>query len=219
MTSEPPPTVPEIAVGALIKAAAAVPAVGPPLSAAAEVVWDGVRARRAARTATTLGEIIDGAGGEGALERRLGENPDVETLLVNAVDAAIRSNYEAKRRLLVRAVLTALEDDAKADEAGLLIATLAELEPVHVKALARLAAEIENPPRNSPEWVWGASPTWKQTPAPVRAALIRVGAARSTPTLMHNQPGRGRSVDGITDYGLEVLAMLTDEAAVEPDVG
>jgi hypothetical protein len=38
-----------------------------------------------------------------------------------------------------------------------MIATLAELETLHIMALARLVAEISNPPVDDEDWKWGAS--------------------------------------------------------------
>jgi hypothetical protein len=59
------------------------------------------------RAARTLGEIIDGAGGEPVVAEYLATSPNAEPLLVNAVEAVTRSSCEAKRRLLVRAAVNA----------------------------------------------------------------------------------------------------------------
>ena len=58
MTSPEPPTVIETFVKAAIKGATAIPVVGSGLSAAAQVVYDDVRARRAAVAARTMSEIV-----------------------------------------------------------------------------------------------------------------------------------------------------------------
>jgi hypothetical protein len=213
MTSPEPPTVIETFVKAAIKGATAIPVVGSGLSAAAQVVYDDVRARRAAVAARTMSEIVAESGGEEQLGARLAADPQLETSFVAAVDAAIRTGHEQKRRLLVQAVASAVKDDAKVDEAQLLIETLAQLDVPHIRALeelARLRARSTGP--HYEEGVYLA-----RLPAPIRATLVRVEAARLNPEVgldgVAVEIGSETTIsfeydDGITEYGQEILEAL-----------
>lgn len=74
-------------------ALAAVPVVGGP----AQVIYQDVRARLAARAAQTMDEIV-GETGLRLLRERVNSNPELEAILAQGVDAAMRTGYEAKRR-------------------------------------------------------------------------------------------------------------------------
>lgn len=108
MTGDSPPSWAETAKRATL---AAVPYVGGSL----QVVYEDVRARRAAMAGETISDIVS-ATGEELLVQRLAEDPVAEALFVNAVDAAVRTGLEAKRRLLARAVAEAVIDEARLDE-------------------------------------------------------------------------------------------------------
>jgi hypothetical protein len=213
MTSPEPPTVIETVVKAAIKGATAIPVVGSGLSAAAQVVYDDVCARRAAVAARTMSEIVTESGGEEQLGARLAADPQLETSFVAAVDAAIRTGHEQKRRLLVQAVASAVKDDAKVDEAQLLIETLAQLDVPHIRALAELARLRKR--STGPHYEEGVY--LANLPAPIRATLVRVEAARLNPEV--GLDGAGGEIesettisfeddDGITKYGQEILEAL-----------
>jgi len=51
-----------------------------------------------------------------------------------ALDAAVRSSYEAKLLLLARVVAQAIGDKASIDDSMLMVTTIRELEPPHVRA-------------------------------------------------------------------------------------
>jgi len=81
-----PPTWAETVTKALV---AAVPYVG----GSAQVVWEDVRKRRAAAAQQSLQEIVLDCGEE-RLPQRLTEDPLLEALLVNALDACLRTGLE-----------------------------------------------------------------------------------------------------------------------------
>ena len=80
---------------------AAIPAVGGTL----QVIYEDVRTRYVYRTARTVNQVAELTGVD-HLEARLRDNPEVEALFVEAVEAASRTGLEAKRRLLAQTVGT-----------------------------------------------------------------------------------------------------------------
>lgn len=126
-------------VGVVIVSGAlsAIPTVGGPL----QTMFDAFIERRRYRVELTAREIAE-AVGEDRMTNRVLEDPRLETLLGEALEAAARSGFEAKRRLLGRTVSQALLDDAGVDPATLMVHALAQLEPVHVRALTLLERAI-----------------------------------------------------------------------------
>lgn len=174
-----------------------------------EVLFTDVRARRAAAAGRTITRIIE-ITGQPALEQSLERDPLVEALFVNAVDAAVRTGLEAKRRLLAQAVASAVMDEAKIDESYLMSVVLAELDVPHIRTLKALADEWVATQAAAEAGSCGASTVWESTPAPIRAALVRTGAAiRETNTfIVMAEPNRQQ---GISDFGLEVIDRLLEE--------
>lgn len=197
------PTIQDTLVRATI---AAIPYVGGPL----EIVYSDTRARRAAKADQLMSDLL-ATTGEELLLRRLAENQYVEALFVNAVDAALRTGIDAKRRLLVRAVSAAVLDDAKLDESQLVTDALAQLDVPHVLALARLADEWDENQRHPTDAArWGTSELWRQLAEPIRATLIRTGAARPSRSTLVAQADPNRQ-EGISDFGLELIQALRSE--------
>jgi len=179
-----------------------------------QVLYEDVRARRAAAAGETIASIV-AITGEPALAQRMAVDPVVEALFVNALDSAIRTGLESKRRLLAKAVANAVLDEALVDESQLLAGVLAELDVPHVRALKAMADEWNTVlalPAEATErpGSWGQSQVFRNLPEPLKAALVRTATAKPTPqtftVLM--QPHRA---DGITDYGLELVAALERE--------
>ena len=204
----------ETVVKAAIKAAAVVPVVGPGLSAAAQVVYDDVRARRAAVAVETMSAIVGASGGETLLGARLAADPQLETTFVTAVDAAIRTGHEQKRRLLARAVADAVNDPAKVDEAQLMVDTLSQLDVPHIHTLRRLANERERyQPATDEQYEmlteehFRPPVAWANALAPVKATLVRVGAVQ----LMLPEESEGPLTGVITQYGIQILQELRAE--------
>lgn len=186
---------------------AAMPTFGGPM----EVVLSDIHARRRAALGTTVTSIIE-ITGQPALAQSLERDPVVEAVFVNAVEAAIRTGLEAKRRLLIRAVAEAVGDEAKIDESYLLTAVLAELDVPHVRTLKALADEWAAAEQQHADGTpsWGTSDVWQATPAPIRAALVATGTAINPTIALIARPEPNRQ-QGISDYGLEVLRQLVAE--------
>jgi len=175
-----------------------------------QVVYEDVRVRRAAKAGETISDIVS-ATGEEVLVQRLAEDPVAEALFVNAVDAAVRTGLEAKRRLLARAVAQAVIDEARLDESLLITEALAQLDAPHVKALKRMAVEWEETLRGDPEALnWGQSEVWRNLAEPIRAALVRTGTAKPPSNTFAATKGPNRQM-GISDFGLELVRRLEAE--------
>jgi hypothetical protein len=185
---------------------AATPVVGGP----ARGTFADVRARRVAAAGKTIASIIE-ITGQPALEQSLERDPVVEALFVNAVDAAIRTGLEAKRRLLVQVVGDAVADEAKIDESVLLAGVLAELDVPHIRRLKALAEEWAAAQENPDEaGTFGTSQVWRATPVPIRAALVRTGTAIPETRTFDGKQWPNRQ-EGISDFGLQVIDRLLEE--------
>jgi hypothetical protein len=158
---------------------------------ALQTVFDEYVVRNRARAEKTAEEIADLAGGWQTIIDRTNEVPELADLLVRGLDAAFQSSYEAKRRLLVKAVAPAFEDTAKIDESTLLVMALAELEPGHVKALARLERQGR---------LEGAL-----DPMPVLARLVQTGVVDPTTSWEG-----GLLIAKPNDFGRTVLRYLRE---------
>lgn len=181
------------------------PVFGGPL----EILYTEVAARRRARAEATIAGIISETGYEHLLER-VRENPVVEALFVDAVDAAFRTGLESKRRLLARAAASAILDDAKVDESYLITGALRDLDVPHIRALRRMSDEWDRA-QSEPEKVnWGNSEAFAAEPEAIRAALIRTGTAKPARQQFVARTGPQRA-DGISDFGLELLQELRRE--------
>jgi hypothetical protein len=110
-----------------------IPGVGKLLKPAFENAMD----RRRYRLQETAKEIAEAVGAD-RLMSRAAEHPELEDLLVHALEAALASSYEAKRRLLARAVVNAYLDDDAIDPSTVKVLALAQLEPVHLRALVKI---------------------------------------------------------------------------------
>ncbi|CML55875.1 secreted protein [Mycobacterium tuberculosis] len=190
----------------------AIPMVGGPL----QTVFDAIEERTRHRAETTTREICESVGGADTVLSRIEKNPELEPLLSQAIEAATRTSMEAKRRLLAQAAAAALEDDQKVEPASLIVATLSQLEPVHIHALVRLAKAAKSSPDQDEiqrrEVMRAAS---KVEPVPVLAALIQTGVAIATTTVWHgNGTGTPAEESGhilihdVSDFGHRLLAYL-----------
>ncbi len=206
----------------------AIPMVGGPL----QTVFDAIEERTRHRAETTTREICESVGGADTVLSRIDKNPELEPLLSQAIEAATRTSMEAKRRLLAQAAAAALEDDQKVEPASLIVATLSQLEPVHIHALVRLAKAAKSSPDQDEiqrrEVMRAAS---KVEPVPVLAALIQTGVAIATTTVWHgNGTGTPAEESGhilihdVSDFGHRLLAYLRAadagaELLILPSVG
>jgi hypothetical protein len=152
-----------------------VPYVGPPL----ETIYDDVRARQAEKARRTVSEIAELCSME-LLLRRLNENPEIEAMFVAAVDSALRTGLERKRRYLARVVANAVLDDAKVDESELIVQALRDLDGPHLRALERLR-QAEDSAHTDNEKSAAVQEAAKEEPAPIRAVLSATGAVTPAP--------------------------------------
>jgi hypothetical protein len=225
---EQPPTWDEsIARAMLAVASNAIPMAGAVIEPLM-ITYEDVRARRAHRAQLVLGAVAAGIGSAECLGQRLRESPEHETQFVQAVEEAIRTGHDAKRRLLIRAVVNSLQHEELFDESQLIIDALAQLEVMHIRALARLDEELgadgtwavplrldeggqvtaEDERRGN-----GFSPAWTALPTPLQAALVRAGVCNLYPpsTLA---PSRAPSpLEGINSFGRDLLGALRLEAS------
>lgn len=91
-----------------------------------DLLVEHLRKRMAAR-ALDFTEQVEAVTGLERLESRLAQDPRLDAVFVTAVEASIRTGMESKRRVLARAVVDMVNDDARLDESQLLIEALEEL--------------------------------------------------------------------------------------------
>jgi len=144
--------------------------------------------------------------GEESFLQRVSSDPRLEGLFVDAVEAAVRTSIEAKRKLLARAVADASVDPTDIDHSELVVGALRELDVQHVHALAALASEWDRMQQETGVTL-GTSQVWPTLPEPIRAVLVRTATGKSAPQMLTAQQAPWRA-NGITDFGLEVLAAL-----------
>lgn len=217
--------VPAIAAETVAKAAVAVFV---PFGGVANLAWDGIRKGIASRTEKTINEILDGVPAD-HFAARCAESAEFEAVVVNALDAAARTGYEAKRRLLARVVINAAQDESRVDETALVVQTLRELDAPHIRALERIRAAYDHATlpeddRRAIEQSVGPGPDRErelrartldarqrastaastQEPTPVAIALSRVGAIASIGMSF----GNGLASGSITEFGRALLDEL-----------
>lgn len=190
----------------LLRAAvSAIPGFGGPL----EIILTGLRERQAANATELMSGVVEAIGQERLLSR-VHDDPFFAALFSRAVNASIRTGMSSKRQLLVAAVTQVALDDAKLDESQMIVDALDTLDVPQAIALARLADEwaaVQIVPTNSSQW--GSSDVWKSLAEPIRASLVRMGAATPSPstyTRVHEVPAK-RS-EGISDWGLTLIQHL-----------
>lgn len=89
-----------------------------------QTVFDAVEERIRHRAEETASEICEEVGGADTVLSRINENPELEPLLTQAIEAATRTGMEAKRRLLARAAAAAFENDDNIERASLIVSAL-----------------------------------------------------------------------------------------------
>jgi hypothetical protein len=139
--------------------------------------------------------------------------------VIRVFEAAARTTYQAKRKLLARALASAINDDAEIDPAILKVRAVAELEPVHVRALKTLdeagrpfpgadtSSEVEKKRRG--EALGDAS---RKMPVPVIVTLVNVGAVLPARMVF----GSGTTVGDISLFGYDLLRELGDADDADP---
>ena len=91
------------------------------------------------------------------------------------------------------------------DPANLMVMALSQLEPVHVRALARLACVAEESGLTGDELHNAIGVASHNEPVPVRATLVQTGVV--VPATLF---GGGVSIYDVSEFGHEVLHGLRD---------
>jgi hypothetical protein len=133
------------------------------------------------------------------------------------VEAATRTGIEAKRRLLARAAAAALQNDEKVDQASLIVSVMSRLEPVHIRALGRLAeaatSSRDQDEKQTSKVMIAAS---EAEAVPILATLIQTGVAIPATVVSRfdgtavasSDVGGGVLVHDVSDFGYRLLGQL-----------
>jgi hypothetical protein len=196
-----------IAETALLATIAAIPDVGGPLAVVAQRVIGELRRKRVVDVAESAFAVIPPE----ELVRQLEQNDRLADIFVRATESARRSSHYAKRRAMGRVVAEAAQDSAKIDVAELAVVALAELEAPHFQLLADLEATAGDNAE--------ALAASRRYPAPVPAALQRVGAAMNV-TYDAGHAAEDESLpspvlSSLTEFGRELLQYVR---ASEPEL-
>ena len=113
-----------------------------PFGGSVDILVEHTRQSLEYKARQTVGEIVDATGMEKFAER-LASEPEVEAIFVQGLEAAMRTGYEAKRRLLGRLISAAVLDDAKVDEGFLFVLALRNLDGPHIRALEAMRRAVE----------------------------------------------------------------------------
>ncbi|MFD0632433.1 hypothetical protein ACFQ9X_13260 [Catenulispora yoronensis] len=150
-------------------------------------------------------------------ERRL-------SLTAATMQAAFSSLDKTKLRALARVLAEAVEDDARLDLATLITASLADLEPSHIRVLRAMCTET--PPKTWEEsvargaWLYSALrvrfPNLGEGILPIMATLVRHGMADGSGLAGTTPAGMPDDVWSITDYGRSVFSFL-GQASVDDE--
>jgi hypothetical protein len=117
---------------------------------------------------------------------------------------------EAKRRLLARAAAAALQNDEKVDQASLIVSVMSRLEPVHIRALGRLAeaatSSRDQDEKQTSKVMIAAS---EAEAVPILATLIQTGVAIPATVVSRfdgtavasSDVGGGVLVHDVSDFG------------------
>lgn len=204
------PTRADTTARALAELATNLPMVGGALKIVLEETWT----RRRAAAEATVQEISDVVGGPDRLASRLAEDPVLEALFCDAVDGAVRTGMESKRRLFARVIGAAVLDDAKVDDALLVVRALRELDAPDIRFLEAIrraydsvtpASSTEDPARDvESERRQAVQDATRDMPAPVRAALVATGTIKNWAGLF----GGTTDLGGPSDFGRALLADL-----------
>jgi hypothetical protein len=212
------PTAADTSAAAMAALTRKVPIIG---DALAIVVQDAYARRRAVAERTAL-DIVEQVGSVERLADRLAEDPQLEALFVEAVDAAARTGLRDKRRLLARVIGTAVLDDAKVEDGQLLVQALRELDAPHLRALEaiRRAYDGAGPVEPGDERGRAArdaalSAVTQDMSVPLRATLVRTG----TVDLNKGFFGNSDIVDGLTEFGRTLLNDLRQADQAENEGG
>jgi hypothetical protein len=158
---------------------------------------------------------VDGAGlDDETIIGRLEENEALAHLVAEVVRGTVESDLAAKRALLARAAIRALQDDAVVDVEARFVRTAVEIDSADVRVLAIVGqrkSTDEKPKR--PEGTQYVDEIMKRWPG--GSEIVGASLASLTSAGLIEDPGPGALRHGpqarITGYGREFLNRLLDE--------
>lgn len=158
-------------------------------------------ARRRRQRVADFRQLVEDASGMAADEvlRRMEANPEVEEVIARAIEAAAITAHDEKRELLAKVVAAGLHDDAVVDETLLMVRTIDNIEPAHLRALMRLGAGAGR----------GGVHVSRTTPDVVLAHLRREGLAEEAEAVSPAAAAAMGRFWRATSYGYRLLRHLT----------
>lgn len=182
---------------AIIRAGlSAVPGVGGPLAE----LWEYSQALDRWRVSQMGTAARDDFGDDEAFVDRLRSDERLLDMLVEAAEAARRTEMEAKRIAMGRVLAQAMKDDAQIDDSAAMLRALAGLEAPHFRVLARLAAQ--------PRVQIGAGD--EDVPEPYLSQVIAAGVLHATEGLISPTANSFAGAAYVTPFGHELLRWIRE---------
>lgn len=172
---------------------------------------DARQARRGARAARAYEAAAQASGKSGEeLFDVIEHNERLGDVFEETMSAASRTSWDAKLQSLGRALAQAVTaaDDATIDRSELLGRAIADIEPIHARALWLFGRRrLLNPGKSGLDGtVADAFPSMAPVASQIAAVLTRHGLV--------TEPFYANGVVGLTDFGREILQMLIDAGGV-----
>jgi hypothetical protein len=141
------------------------------------------------------------------LEDLVRHDEQLQDLLLDGVEAAMKTRVDAKRRALGRILASAVADRTCLDEIELIQSALADIEAAHARVLSVFAEKRDQVLRSDLE---GAEPGLTSVMSHLLAALARQGVIYQS--LIDGGDVLGNSDDGysLTEFGELLINYLTD---------
>lgn len=173
---------------------------------------DARQARRGARAARAYEAAAEASGkSRDDLFDAVEQNSRLGDVFEETMGAATRTGWDAKLQSLGRALGQAVTagDDATVDRAELLGRAIADIEPIHARALWLLGRRrLVNPGNPGLDGMLAeAFPAMAQVASQVAAVLMRHGLV--------TEPFYANGVIGLSRFGQEILQMLIDAGGIE----
>jgi hypothetical protein len=147
------------------------------------------------------------------MAKKLDDNEALAQLVAEAIRGTIESDLAAKRKLLARAAVRALTDDAAIDEEGLIVRTLNSVGTADVRLLAVLAGS--NSKTMSEYQIGYHAPAVRRVLAPTISALEAAGLALYAPQAPDEPADEIEAAWAVTRWGDVVLGRLRKEGLDE----
>lgn len=173
---------------------------------------DARQARKGARAARAYEAAAEASGkSREELFEAVEQNERLGDIFEETMGAASRTSWDAKLQSLGRALAQAVTaiDDATVDRAELLGRAIADIEPIHARALWLLGRRrLVNPGKPGLDgMVADAFPSMAPVASQVASVLTRHGLV--------TEPFYANGVVGLSSFGREILQMLIDAGGVQ----